>query len=130
MNPDEIRQVIDIAVAQGPQTCDTRPCIPTWDAEMADAFALIERHDRRVGLVLVHTKHRYRFAEVLQRVLSDQTLIQEEEGPLGMLWGADVWHTPRIPEGTVLVISDLQHIDPKKLAPDTIVGITAQPLFP
>jgi len=126
----DIETVIEISATHGPHRVLTNPCIPTWPAELADAFAQIEGHDRRVGFVFVHTDHRYRFAEATKDVLSS---VQwgKEEAQMGTLWGAEVWFTPHIPKDTVLLVADEDYLEPDRPIPGTILSITSsQRLFP
>jgi len=86
----DIPTLIDVVLQHGSQRTLTTPCIPTWDAELADAFSLIEEGNRRVGLVLLHRDHRFLFAHATRQVLGDPDFVDADEGRMGTLWGAEV----------------------------------------
>jgi hypothetical protein len=130
MDTDDIRYR-NFVMNLGGQRSLTPVSPPTWSPELADAFALIEVHDRRVGLVLFHTQYHDQFVVALRDVLAREVPSwDEEEQRLGTLWGAEVWCSHRVPVGKVLIAASPEHIDPMKPVPGLTVEIIATKMFP
>ena len=75
--------------------------------DLADAFAMVERHDLRVDKVAMNPA-RFKVFRTMGRDYMDAEIQASilKTGFMGMLWGAEIYMSREIPEDTILVCGE------------------------